>query len=155
MRAGRRLSLCYWVTCKSRECLFFLEYIRGFERWRPEGFREWMDSSVLDCCVPVRPSLICIIIQLYLRPPGTGRRVSLGPALRAVGLSEVPFQQAPDGPCVVNVEVNGAAGMMIIDTGASLGGVDNRFTEQMKVSGYTSGIRMLDAAGIESDTKLS
>ena len=94
-------------------------------------------------------------MQLYLRPPGTGRRVSLGPALRAVGLSEAPFQQEPDGPCVVNVEVNGAAGMMIIDTGATLGGVDPRFTGRMKMSGHTSGIRMIDVAGVESDTKLS
>jgi len=94
-------------------------------------------------------------MQLYLRPPGTGRRVSLGPALRAAGLSEVPFQQAQDGSCLVNVEINGAPGMMIIDTGATLGGVDPRFTGRMKISERTSGIRMLDAAGVESETKLS
>jgi predicted aspartyl protease len=134
--------------------LFFGIYqgIRKMETRRISGVDGFISSGLLRTCSAI---VDLHNLQLYLRPPGTGRRVLIGPALRAVGLSEVPFTQAQNGPCLVNVEVNGAPGEMIIDTGASLGGVDNRFAEQMKVSGYTSGIRMLDAAGIESDTKLT
>ena len=133
--------------------LFFgiFQGIRSAETKRAAGVDGFISSGLLR-------NFSAIVdlhnMQLYLRPPGTGRRVALGPALRAAGLSEAPFQQEPDGPCVVNVEINGAAGMMIVDTGATLGGVDPRFTGRMKMSGHTSGIRMIDAAGVESDTKL-
>jgi predicted aspartyl protease len=134
--------------------LFFgiFQGIRSMEAKRTAGVDGFISSGLLRTFSAV---VDLHNMQLYLRPPGTGRRVSLGPALRAAGLSEVPFMQEPDGACVVDVEVNGAAGMMIIDTGATLGGVDTRFTGRMKMSGHTSGIRMLDAAGVESETKLS
>ena len=57
-------------------------------------------------------------LRLYLRPPGKGRRALLGPALKAVGLSEVPFTGDGHGNFLVDVEINGATGKMVIDTGA-------------------------------------
>ncbi len=57
-------------------------------------------------------------LRLYLRPPGAGRRVNLGPALTSIGLAEAPFFDAPGGSFVVNVEVNGVPAQMALDTGA-------------------------------------
>ena len=94
-------------------------------------------------------------LRLYLRPPGTGRPVLLGPALKEVGLSEIPFTGSQHGQCLVNVEINGATGKMVIDTGATLTGVDARFASQMKAFGYESGISSLDAAGVSTETALT
>ena len=92
---------------------------------------------------------------LYLRPPGKGRRAQLGPALKAVGLSEVSFAGHEHGNFLVDVEINGATGKMILDTGAYLTGVDTRFASQAKVNGYDSRIMGIDAAGVLSKKQLT
>jgi len=91
-------------------------------------------------------------LRLYLRPPGTGKRVNLGPALTSAGLSEASFQQIGHGACLVDVEVNGAAGKMFIDTGASLTCVDPRFAAQAKAQARNSIIELVDGAGVHTPT---
>ena len=86
-------------------------------------------------------------LRLYLRPPGTGHRALLGPALKAAGLAECSFGRVDNHNSVVEVEINGASGNMIIDTGATFAGVDDRFAPKMKVAGYSSHVGMVDAAG--------
>ena len=94
-------------------------------------------------------------LRLYLRPPGTGHRALLGPALKAAGLAECPFNRVDNYNCVVDVEINGASGKMILDTGATFAGVDNRFAPKMKVAGYSSHVGMVDAAGEVSTSQLA
>ncbi len=91
-------------------------------------------------------------LRLYLRPPGTGRRAVIGPALKAQGLAEVPLTIIQTH-CLVGVEINGAPGIMIVDTGATFAEVDERFSPQMKKRVSRSTI--VDAAGVESRTKLT
>jgi hypothetical protein len=93
-------------------------------------------------------------LRLYLRPPGTGRRAVLGQALKAQGLAEVPFTIIQT-QCLVGVEINGAPGIMFVDTGATLAGVDERFVPQMKTQGRNSRVVSIDAAGVEARTKLT
>jgi hypothetical protein len=93
-------------------------------------------------------------LRLYLRPPGTGRRAVIGRALKAQGLAEVPFTIIQTN-CLVAVEINGAPGIMLVDTGASLAGVDERFVPQMKTQAYAAHATSIDAAGVESRTKLT
>jgi predicted aspartyl protease len=87
--------------------------------------------------------------RLYLRPPGRGRPVSLGPALKAVGLSEIPFTVGGYG-CLVDVEINGLTGKMIVDTGAYFSCIDSRFASQFKGSTYATYTGSVDAAGVVS-----
>lgn len=94
-------------------------------------------------------------LRLYLRPPGTGRRAVLGPAMRGAGLAEIPFTITGNALAVVNAEINGAAGAMIVDTGKVLTGVDARLASKMKVAGYGSRVGTLDAAGALVETKLA
>lgn len=91
-------------------------------------------------------------LRLYLRPPGTGRRAMIGPALRAQGLAEVPFTIIETN-CLVRVEINGAPGIMFVDTGASLAGVDERFVPKMNTKALPSRVRSIDAAGVERSSK--
>jgi predicted aspartyl protease len=93
-------------------------------------------------------------LRLYLRPPGTGRRAMIGPALKAQGLAGVPFAVVRTH-CLVAVEINGAAGVMFLDTGATLAGVDERFVPQMKTQAYAATATSIDAAGVERKTKLT
>lgn len=93
-------------------------------------------------------------LRLYLRPPGTGRRAMIGAALRAQGLAEVPFTIIETN-CLVGVEINGAPGIMFVDTGASLAGVDERFITQIKARALPSRVRSIDAAGVERSSKLA
>ncbi|MEY2489974.1 MAG: Aspartyl protease [Verrucomicrobiota bacterium] len=93
-------------------------------------------------------------LRLYLRPPGTGRRAMIGRALKAQGLAEVPFTLAGHN-CLVGVEINGAPGIMFVDTGATLAGVDERFLPQMQAKAYAARARIFDASGVESATKLT
>lgn len=46
-------------------------------------------------------------LRLYLRPSGTGRRVDISGAMRALGLAEVRFEQTSENDCLVDVEING------------------------------------------------
>lgn len=94
-------------------------------------------------------------LRLYLRPPGTGHRAVLGPALRGAGLAEIPFSVTGNGHAIVEAEINGAKGAMLVDTGKSLTGVDARFASRMKVVGYSSRVGTIDAAGAVSRTELA
>jgi len=93
-------------------------------------------------------------LALYLRPPGTGRRAVIGPAMKAQGLAEVPFHVIQTN-CLVAVQINDAPGVMFVDTGATLAGVDERFAPQMKSKLRSSNVTAIDAAGIETQTKLT
>ena len=93
-------------------------------------------------------------LRLYLRPPGTGRRAVIGAAMKAQGLAEVPFHIVQTN-CLVAVEINGAPGIMFVDTGATLAGVDERFVPQMKAKTRAARATAVDAAGIERQTKLT
>jgi hypothetical protein len=90
-------------------------------------------------------------LQLYLRPPGKGRRVDLTPALTRLGMAAVPFTETPQGSFVVDVEVNGAPAKMALDTGAQLTTLDVRFARQARTRGWgRSNVRQIDAAGVIS-----
>ena len=93
-------------------------------------------------------------LRLYLRPPGTGRRAMIGAAMKAQGLAEVPFTII-NHHCVVRVEINGAPGIMFVDTGATFATVDERFTPQMKAKTRAARGTLIDAAGIETQSKLT
>jgi predicted aspartyl protease len=92
-------------------------------------------------------------LRLYLRPPGTGRRAEIGAAMHGAGLSAAPFTMGPSHAVLVDVEINGASGKMIIDTGAALAGVDERMGRQMKTGAYNSRTGTIDAAGKISRSK--
>jgi hypothetical protein len=95
-------------------------------------------------------------LRLYLRPPGKGRRVQLGAALKGVGMAEASFSQMAGGNYLVDVEVNGVSGKMIMDTGATITGLDPRFAAQAKARGYgRRDLESLDAAGVHSSTDLA
>jgi predicted aspartyl protease len=91
---------------------------------------------------------------LYLRPPGTGRRTALGPALTGLGLASVPFSVS-GGNCITEVEINGTPTRLIMDTGATLTLVDHRFGDRMKTSGHVSNLEFRDAAGVTSASRLA
>ena len=93
-------------------------------------------------------------LRLYLRPPGTGRRAVIGGAMKAAGLAEVPFTIIRNH-CLVAVEINGARGVMFVDTGATFATVDERFSPQMKARMYSSRNLLIDASGAETQTKLT
>ena len=94
-------------------------------------------------------------LRLYLRPPGTGHRAVLGPALHGAGLAEIPFNVTASALPIVNAEVNGATGAMVVDTGKALTGVDARLAPKMKVAGYSSRVGTIDAAGELMKTELA
>jgi hypothetical protein len=89
-------------------------------------------------------------LRLYLRPPGKGRRVDLGPALTSLGLSQVTFSESAHKNFIVNVEVNGHPGQMILDTGAQVTLLDSRFAKVAGTRGWGRDLRGTDAAGVES-----
>jgi hypothetical protein len=93
-------------------------------------------------------------LRLYLRPPGTGRRAMIGRAMTAQGLAEVPFTILQNH-CLVSVEIDGVRGIMFMDTGATFATVDDRFAAKMKARTYSSRVSFVDAAGVESQTKLT
>jgi predicted aspartyl protease len=118
--------------------------IGGFKGVRTSGIDGVLSAGFLRRCSAV---IDFHNRRLYVRPPGSGRRVLLGPALKGVGLAEVPFGLTESGGCLIDVEINGAAGLMILDTGATFGGVDRRFASAMKAKAYDSETKMMDAAG--------
>ena len=85
---------------------------------------------------------------LYLRPPGKGRPVQLAGALGQAGMGEASMNNGN----MVDVEVNGANGKMIVDTGAVVSLIDPRFASQAKVSaGWgVQGMDMRDIANVKS-----
>jgi predicted aspartyl protease len=94
-------------------------------------------------------------LRLYLRPPGTGHRAVLGPALRGAGLAEIPFSITGNSLAVVSAEINGATGSMLVDTGKVLTGVDSRLASKMQVAGFSSRVGTLDAAGAVMKTEVA
>jgi hypothetical protein len=94
-------------------------------------------------------------LRLYLRPPGTGHRAMIGAALKEAGLAEVPFAITQNNVCIVEVEINGAPGKMILDTGDYLAEADSRFASQMKVAAYNTNTGSIDAAGVQERTHLA
>ena len=89
-------------------------------------------------------------LRLYLRPPGKGRRVDLGPALTALGLAKAPFFDAPHGTFVLNVEVNGLPTKMVLDTGAQVTLLDVRFAKAARAKGWGRDLEQIDAVGVAS-----
>jgi hypothetical protein len=94
-------------------------------------------------------------LRLYLRPPGKGRRVDLGPALTALGLAKAPFFDAPHGDFVLNVEVNGVPTKMVLDTGAQATVLDARVAKAARAKGWGRDVRQRDAAGVVSTADLA
>jgi predicted aspartyl protease len=89
---------------------------------------------------------------LYLRPPGTGKRVSLSAALTGVGLAVAPFTMSGRN-CITEVEINGTPARLIMDTGATLTSVDYRFAERAKTTGHVGYVSFSDAAGVRSEAR--
>ena len=79
----------------------------------------------------------------------------LGQALTAAGLTGVSFTIENHNMCLIDVDVNGASGKMILDTGATFAGVDSRVQSQMNVRAYSSHVGSVDAAGVTAETKLA
>jgi predicted aspartyl protease len=90
-------------------------------------------------------------LKLYLRPPGTGRRALLGPALK--DMAEAPLGRAGQH-FVVDAEVNGVATKMVVDTGAYLTMLNSNFAMRAKANLNTRG-RSLDATGVAKDAWLA
>lgn len=123
--------------------------LRESEIRRIIGADGYLGSGFLRTCSAI---VDLLNKRLYLRPPGTGRRVMLGPALKSAGLSETSFLQVGDSNCFVDVEINGVASKMIIDTGASLSTIDGQFAKQIKANPYRSNLRFIDVAGVQKET---
>jgi gag-polyprotein putative aspartyl protease len=85
--------------------------------------------------------------QLYLRPPGTGRRAMLGQALKEIGFAEIPLSGVTDRHFVVDVEINGASGKMVLDTGTGVTVVDQQFASKAKLGRRSLKMYGGDAAG--------
>lgn len=133
--------------------MFFapLQSLRHETTRRRTGINGFLGAGFLQTCSAI---IDLHNLRLYLRPPGTGRRVVIGPGLKAAGLAEVPFA-IRNHTAYIEVEVNGAAGHMIIDTGATLAGVDTRFVPKMKTAEFNSRAGVIDAAGVISRTKFA
>jgi hypothetical protein len=71
-------------------------------------------------------------LRIYLRPPGHGHRVAIGRALNAAGLAEVTLQETPQGPALVDAEINGFPGKMVVATGAFHAVVKNTLAAAIK-----------------------
>lgn len=93
-------------------------------------------------------------LRLYLKPPGKGKRAVLGQALQAVGLAEVPFEMVGDA-CLVNAEINGTPGKMLIDTGAYAGCVDTRFASRASLTENSIHYGINDASGNTIEAQLA
>ena len=119
---------------------------------RSVGADGFIGSGFLRTCSAV---LDLHNLRLYLRPPGTGHRALIGSALKAAGLAECPLTRVENYNSVVGVEINGAAGKMILDTGAFFAAVDSRFAPKMNVAGYSSRVGSVDAAGELTASKLA
>jgi len=93
--------------------------------------------------------------RLYIRPPQTGRPVRIGPALERAGLVEAPFSISSQGQCLVDVEVNGQHGKMILATGAFLSGIDRRFASSMKMTRSDHALKTVDVGGAQTMGQLA
>ena len=128
----------------------FLGNIQGLEghTFRTVGADGFVGVGFLNTCSAI---VDLHNLRLYLRPPGKGHRAVIGPALQASGLSEVPLLPG----CLVEVEINGFPGKMVVDTGAFLAGLDVRMAPLVRATGYRSRVGITDASGATMETKLA
>ena len=88
-------------------------------------------------------------LRLYLRPPGTGRRVDLAAAMRGLGMTEVPLTRSANH-LFAPAEANGVRGSIVLDTGAYLTSFDNRAAARVKASASSTRMVSQDLAGTQS-----
>lgn len=89
-------------------------------------------------------------MKLYLRPSGGGHKIDLTAALAAHGLSCAKLISREDGICLVDVEINGTATKMLVDTGAYYSEIDSRFADQIHLRQHRSNFYREDAAGVKT-----
>ena len=123
-----------------------LKSLQG-QAFRTVGADGYVGAGFLNTCGAI---IDLHNLRLYLRPPGKGRRAVIGPALKAAGLSEATLLSN----CLVDVEINGFAGKMIVDTGAWLAGADMRVAPLIKALGYSSRVLGTDASGASMETQV-
>jgi hypothetical protein len=100
--------------------------------WTPELRRATGATGVIGAAFLRNTSAIIDTqnLQLYLRPPGRGRRAVLGPAMAGAGLAQAAFEMSSRQP-LIDVQVNGVSGRMVVDTGAFHAAVDRRLTRKI------------------------
>jgi predicted aspartyl protease len=127
----------------------FLGNIKGLQghMFRTVGADGFIGAGFLNTCGAI---IDLHNLRLYLRPPGKGSRAVIGPALNAAGLSEAPLLSG----CLVDVEVNGFAAKMILDTGAFFTQADKRAAPQFKALGHSSRVQTIDASGATMETQI-
>jgi len=136
-----------------------------------EGLRMYDNLAAIGSLVPVQrggaggivtngflhatSAIIDLInLQLYLRPPAIGHRAIIGPVLKEIGLAEVPLTITADYHFIVDAEVNGETGKMLIDTGGYLTILQRQFAARAKTGWNSTKIQLFDAAGKKSMTNL-
>jgi predicted aspartyl protease len=88
---------------------------------------------------------------LYLKPPGKGKKAQLSAALTKVGMGEAQLQGN-----LVDVEINGVAAKMVVDTGAVASLLDPRFAAKANARGYGStNMEFSDISGAKSRVDLT
>jgi hypothetical protein len=91
--------------------------------------------------------------RLYLKPPGTGRTVNLGPVLKSLGYSDASFE-VTGGGLIIDAAINGSPTRLIIDTGAYLSAIDNRLAAHAGLKTYrTAPMRETDVTGAEIEVE--
>lgn len=88
-------------------------------------------------------------LKLYLRPPGHGQRVDLGPGLRGVGMTEIPFSNSDRNRYHVKVEINGTPGEMLLDTGDYFTTLSAMHGTRLKLDGFHSRLLSRDITGAQ------
>lgn len=89
-------------------------------------------------------------LKLYLRAPGTGKRADLGPGLRGVGMTEIPFSNAHRNRYYVKTEINGVSGEMMLDTGDYITALTSR-APGLRAAAFRSPIKAIDITGASSN----
>ena len=91
--------------------------------------------------------------RLYLKPPGTGRTVDLGPVLKSLGFSEASFELTGGG-LLVDASINGTPVKLIIDTGSYITTIDDRVAAQAHLKTYRAApMRAKDVTGAEQEVE--
>lgn len=124
-----------------------LKPVRSGDSMRRLGADGFLGAGFLHTCSGI---VDLHNLRLYLRPPGKGRRALIGPGLKNAGMAEA----AMSGSAAVDVEINGGAGKMEVDTGAFHALIDTRFGQKIQAAQRNSYVGMRDAAGKLSRTKL-
>ncbi|MGZ4982676.1 MAG: retroviral-like aspartic protease family protein [Chthoniobacterales bacterium] len=125
-----------------------MDALRRAESVRTLGVDGLLGAGFLKTCSAV---IDLHNLRLYLRPPGKGHRVDLGPGLRAAGLAEVHFADR----CVVDIAINDTPGKMVMDTGAFLATADTDFAYKAHASVGGSLVGYEDATGAVGRTEIA